>query len=184
MGAFEALFAFYSLLLGLAIAAVATGFGEQWRRRRVQAIGVLVPLLGVYVLLATTDQWLSFYGARNSLAMNPINLLTCLVMALPYIFVAQVMFPISGEQGADGDCHYLTDRRILLGVLVMPLALSLMFNLIFNPLFFAGPDRLKDAASFILPVIVLMPLMFVRNRTWHVAGLTALILFRLAAIFS
>ena len=108
MSAFEALFGFYGLLLGLAIAAVASGFGEQWRRRRVRAIGWLVPLLGAYVLLAATQQWLSFWAARTVLTMTPFNLVMSLAMALPYTFVAQVMFPGTEDDVASGDTHYLT----------------------------------------------------------------------------
>ncbi|QNE32270.1 hypothetical protein F1C10_10140 [Sphingomonas sp. NBWT7] len=181
MTAFEALFAFYGLLLGLAIAAVVSGFGEQWRRRHLRPIGWLAPLLGAYVLLAATRQWQNFYAARDALTMTPATLFTCLAMALPYTFVAQVMFPAADDAVVDGDTHYLADRRILLGVLMVPPAVSLAFNLVTNPSFLA-----KDAVSDILaqpaPLIILAALIPWRQRAWQIAGLLALIVNRLVVI--
>jgi hypothetical protein len=181
MSAFEALFAFYGLLLGLAIAAVATGFGDQWRRRRLRPIGVLVPLLGIYLLLAATRQWQNFFAARDALTMTPATLFTCLAMALPYTFVAQVMFPAAEDAVADGDAHYLADRRVLITVLMIPPAISLTFNLIANPQFLIK-DIASDIFGQIVPLIILAALLLLRQRRWQIAGLLALILNRLVVI--
>jgi hypothetical protein len=181
MSAFEALFAFYGLLLGLAIAAVASGFGEQLRRRRVRPVGWLVPLLGVYVLLTATHQWLSFWDARDELTMRPAHLFMALAMALPYIFVAQVMFPASDDDIADGDAHYLADRRIFLGVLMLPPAFSLAFNLAVNPAIFTD-DIPGDLLAWIFPLVVLAALIPIRRRAWQLAGLLLLIANRLWVI--
>jgi hypothetical protein len=181
MSAFEALFAFYGLLLGLAIASVAGGFGEQWRRRRVRSVGWLVPLLGVYVLLAATQQWLSFWGARDGLTMTPVNLVMCLAMALPYIFVAQVMFPVAEDDVADGDTHYLADRHIFLGILMLPPAFSLAFNMVANPAFFTN-DMLGDVLVWILPLVALAALVPIHRRAWQMTGLLLLIADRLWVI--
>ncbi len=40
MGGFDFLFSFYSLLMGLAVARVATGFADMWRGRKTMVIGV------------------------------------------------------------------------------------------------------------------------------------------------
>lgn len=181
MSAFEALFAFYGLLLGLAIAAVTTGFGEQWRRRRTRPVGWMVPLLGLYVLLAATQQWMSFWGARDHLVITPPSLLMCLGMALPYTFVAQVMFPATDNDVADGDTHYLAERRVFLGVLVLPLALSLTYNLIANPTGVTD-DFFGNVISRIVPIILFMALIPIRRRTWQIAGLSVLIFDRLLVI--
>jgi 4-hydroxy-3-polyprenylbenzoate decarboxylase len=47
LSAFEYVFAFYSLLLGLAVANVVTGFADMWRERQVVAVGVCTPLIAV-----------------------------------------------------------------------------------------------------------------------------------------
>ena len=61
MNAFEYLFSFYGLLLGLAAANVATGFADIWRDRREIAVGVCTPLVAVIVLLGCMNLWLSFW---------------------------------------------------------------------------------------------------------------------------
>ena len=182
MSGFEALFAFYGLLLGLAIAAVASGFAEQWRRRRRQPIGPLVSLLALYVLLAATQQWLSFWNAREGFEMEPLTLLMCLGMALPYTFVAQVMFPTADDDVASADAHYLADRRVLLGVLMMPLALSLGYNMVLNG--FVMPDLLRATIAWFLPLALLVLLIVTARRGWQVAGLALLVADRLWKIFS
>jgi hypothetical protein len=179
MSGFEALFAFYGLLLALAIAAVASGFGEQWRRRRVRSVGWLVPLLGLYVLLAAAHQWLSFWNSRDDLTMTPFSLLMCLAMALPYTFVAQVMFPTTEDTAADGDTHYLTDRRVFLGVLMLPLAFSLTYNVINHPQIHLPGDLFL----WFLPLLVLAALIPIRRGAWQFAGLMTLIVDRLLVIF-
>ncbi|MHA6722153.1 hypothetical protein [Sphingomonas sp. RS2018] len=181
MSAFEALFAFYGLLLGLAVAAVATGFGEQWRRRRHRPIGWLAPMLGIYVLLAATRQWQNFYAARDALTMTPATLFMCLAMALPYTFVAQVMFPAADDAVVSGDAHYLADRRILLGVLMIPPAISFAFNLIANPTFLTT-DMANDLLAQPVPLIVLTALIPLGRRWWQITGLLALIVNRLFVI--
>lgn len=177
MSAFDAIFAFYGLLLGLAIAAVASGYGEQWRRRRVRSIGWLVPLLGCYILLSATQQWLSFWEGRGELTITARILFMSLAMALPYIFVAQVMFPVTDDDVSDGNTHYMVDRRVFLGVLILPPAFSLTFNLIADPALFTH-DLLGGLLSWTLPPVVLAALIFVRSRSWQIAGLLLLIVDR------
>lgn len=181
MSGFEALFAFYGLLLGLPIAAVVGGFGEQWRRRRSRPVGVLAPLLGLYVLLAATRQWQNLFAARDALTITPVTLLICLAMALPFTFAAQVMYPTAEDDAADGDAHYLSERRVLLSVLSVPPAISLAFNLLTNPRFLTT-DIAIDAFAQIAPLIVLMALVPIGKRWCHILGLTALVLNRLIVI--
>ena len=58
MSAFEFVFTFYSVMLGLAAANVATGFADMWRDRRAVEVGVCAPLLAVIVLVGTMNLWL------------------------------------------------------------------------------------------------------------------------------
>ena len=52
MSAFEFLFSFYGLLLGLTLAEIA--------------VGVCAPVVAVIVLLGAMNLWLSFRGAREA----------------------------------------------------------------------------------------------------------------------
>lgn len=70
MSAFEYLFTFYGLLLGLAAANVATGFADMWRDRREIAVGVCTPLIALIVLLGAMNLWLSFWRAREAVTLD------------------------------------------------------------------------------------------------------------------
>lgn len=70
MGDFEYLFTFYALLLGLAIANVTTGFGDMWRERKVQPIGVCPPLLGLVVLIGGMNIWIRYWHSQHSIHFN------------------------------------------------------------------------------------------------------------------
>lgn len=188
MSGWEALFSFYGLLLGLAVASVASGLGDLWRRRRKRPVGVLLPLLGLYILMAATQQWMSFWSARDTLTISPDTLLISLGMALPYGFTAQIMFPESDDPARDGDAHFLAQRRVFLGVLMVPLALSLGYNLVGTAL--EGGIPITDPAflfptliAWVAPLAVLGAMIAVRSRTWLIVGLAVLTAGRTALIF-
>ena len=71
MNGFEFLFSFYSLLLGLAVARVATGFADMWRGRRDTVVGISPCLLGLLILFSAAQQWMSFWRGRDVLTMGP-----------------------------------------------------------------------------------------------------------------
>jgi hypothetical protein len=188
MSGYESLFSFYGLLLGLAVAAVASGLGDLWRRRRKRPVGMLLPLLGLYILMAATQQWMSFWAARESLDMSAETLLIALGMALPYGFTAQIMFPEADDPATDGDAHFLQQRRVFLGVLMVPLALSLTYNLVATMMAGALPitdlsDLLALLVAWVGPLAVLGAMIPIQRRAWHAAGLIALIADRTILIF-
>lgn len=83
MNGTEFLFSFFGLLLGLAIANIATGFGEIWRGRQRWRIGWATPLLGLFVMLAVSQQWLAFWIGRELLDIRPALLLAAVLVAFP-----------------------------------------------------------------------------------------------------
>ena len=52
MSGFEFLFTFFSLLLGLAVANIATDFADMWRERNTRMAGTSTVLLGLFILLS------------------------------------------------------------------------------------------------------------------------------------
>lgn len=182
MSGFEALFSFYGLLLGLAIASVATGFGEMWRGRARRRIGVLLPLFGLVVLFATTQQWLSLWRAQPSLTITAATLLISLAMALPYGFAAQAMFPTADDAVEHGDAHYLHSRRALLTAIAIPLLVSLIYNAIRNWAAMSFTDR-DFAIRCLVPLATIGALAAVASKRVQVTGLLILIACRLFAMF-
>lgn len=130
MAEFDALFAFYALLLGLAVANVTTAFAEMYKLRGSVAVGWTTPLLGVVVLLSACQQWLSLFRAQADLKFGVWQILTCLGMALPYIFISQVMRPRHDEVVLL-ERHYAEHRLVLAGALLVPLVTSSVSNVVY-----------------------------------------------------
>jgi hypothetical protein len=108
-------------------------------------------------------------------------------MALPYVFTAHAMFP-EPDAAADGDTHFHDQQPILLGMLMVPLGLSLAFNLVGHVLAGANPfATATDVVSFMLawvaPLVTLGAMIPLRARRWSVAGLLLLIADRLVLLF-
>lgn len=183
MSGFEFLFSFYGLLLGLAVANIASGFADAWRRRGDWKMGVAPLLLGLFILLAAAQQWTSFWRSRDGLTMGPSELLMSLGMALPYIFVSHVMFPVELKEGRSLEDHYFEQQRVLMAALLMPALLSMLYNIVISP-----PLGILNAVSFVvlgygprigIPIV----LMLRHDRPVHWIGLTLLSVWMLLLMF-
>src|SRR4051812_27083213 len=129
MGDFEYIFSFYALLVGLAIANVASGFGDMWRERNVMPIGTCVPLLGMVVLLGGMNVWLRYWYTQHGIHLSQWWLLSAAGVTLPFIFVSRAMFPAASEPKPLED-HYMAQRHVLLCALAIPPAVSAASNIV------------------------------------------------------
>ena len=109
MTGFEMLFAFYSLMLGLALANATTGFADLLRDRETVRIGTLVPLLCLVVVTFVPSQWLGFWVNRQVFSLTPFLLLTAMAVVLPYVFLSQAMFPADRKRWASLDDYVLAN---------------------------------------------------------------------------
>lgn len=185
MSGFEALFAFYALLLGLAIANVSNSFADMYSRRKRDPVGWTVPLLGVVVILAATQQWLSLYGAQGGMTLEPLTILSCLVMALPYIVIGRLMVPHGGEPVGLED-HYASQRMLLVGMLLLPVVISLVFNLYYDVI---EGIPLRGRGLFYglyhgLRLGILVPMLLWPSRPVQRTGLAALGIYTLVLMFT
>jgi len=180
MSGFEYLFTFYGLLLGLAVANVATGFADMWRGRDDISPGLTTPLLGLFVLLAAAQQWVSYWSARETLSMEPSTLLISLAVAFPYIFVSTGMFPRQSDKWRSLDDYYAAHSRVLMGALALPMSSSLVYNVVK----FGLPD-VSQAVTAAIRIGIPGALMLTRRPALHRVGLgllCALMVFKIFAI--
>ena len=178
MTGFEFLFTFAGLLLGLAVAAVATGFADMWRVRDTMTIGLATPLLGIYILLAAAGAWVSLWGAREFLTMGPGELLRSVSMAMPYIFVAQAMFPFQHDKWTSLEDYYLRHHRVLLAVLIIPSGVSFLYNLAVG-----YQPHIFDVLGYGVPLLVPAVLIVWSRPTVQWLGLAVLSLNALLLMF-
>ena len=65
MSAFEFYFSFYGLILGLSVAQVVSGFAVALDARKRSKVGLLTPLLALFLLFDITTFWLFAWALRD-----------------------------------------------------------------------------------------------------------------------
>ena len=178
MSAFEYVFTFYGLLLGLAAANVATGFADMWRDRRQVAVGACTPLIALIVLLGAMNLWLRFWANREMETPGAWQLISFAALALPYVFVSRAMFPGAGGAASLED-HYLDHRRVMLLALATPPTVSLISTATL------GGGLTLDWSTVWVGLRVAAPLALLpfSGRLLNRLGLAAIVLLLIAGLF-
>lgn len=169
MSGFEFLFSFYSLLLGLAVANVATGFADIWRGRKDTVVGTATVLLGILILFSAAQQWMSFWRGRDSLTMGPWQILVSIGVALPFVFISRAMLPREQDAWQSLDDYYMAHNRVLLVVLLIPPVASMSYNFALAN-FPDLSEAFYDAVRLGVPILLIAW----QKRFIHNIGLAAL----------
>jgi hypothetical protein len=156
LSAFEYVFTFYSLVLGLAAANVVTGFADMWRERSRIAVGLCVPLVALSLLIGIMNAWVTYWQNGASVEMGPSRMIGSALIALPYVFASKVMFPAPGEAASLED-HYFAHRRVLLLALAAPPLVGRVFAWMATGQFVQpGPEVLYFNARIAIPLLLLL----------------------------
>lgn len=176
MSAFEFLFSFYGLLLGLSIAELASGFSRVWDRRGMQSIGWLGPLLALLLMCDLISLWTNAWLVRNLVEVGYYVALGAAAVSLLYYFAATQVFPRDGS-GLSADDHMMSHRKsvlsavifsnllVTLGFCLIPvfngpaLAYNLLRNLPYYALLLAIgwlPSRRAVLAAFVVTACVML----------------------------
>ena len=125
MSAFEFLFSFYGLLLGLSIAEMAGGFSRTWDRRALQRVGWLSPLLALILLADLISFWTNAWYFRNSIDVSYIVAFCAAIITLLYYFAATQVFPRDGST-VSPDEHVMTHRKAVVSAAMLSNALAVL----------------------------------------------------------
>jgi hypothetical protein len=132
MSAFEFFFSFYGLLLGLSLAAIATGLATAIQHRKSVRIGWRAPLLAIFVALDIASFWDSAWTNFRLLPFSYGLLVAGLVIALVYFVAASLVFPHRIEDGASLDDHFAANKRPVLLLLIVANLLNVAVLLAVN----------------------------------------------------
>lgn len=115
MSDFEFFFSFYGLILGLSVAELASGVARTVHERGEVKIGLLTPLLAVFVALDVAGFWVVAWQDWRGVKVNFPILAYGMAMAMIYYVSAAVVFPrdISGWRSLDD--HFWARRRVVFG---------------------------------------------------------------------
>jgi hypothetical protein len=124
MGPFDFVFTLFGLLLGFTLIQVLSGFAKtikaagadpQSEEVEIVRLGVLTPLLGLFVLLDITSYWSNIWIVRTLVPMGLDVLFGVLLLASIYYFAASLVFPDKPADWPDLDRWFWLHRRQVLG---------------------------------------------------------------------
>jgi hypothetical protein len=178
MSLFQDYFSFFTLIIGLAVAAVARGFGTLWQTRRRARVGYLTPLLAAFLLLDMSRFWLALWTHQQISSLGALALASVLCVTLPYVFVTTIMFPADPSELESLDQYYVAHAR--------PIFLSLLASKIaaygFDALLFGWKPSAGDLPGVVLILVPFAVLTFARSITVHYIGLTLLVVWSVAVL--
>lgn len=116
---FEVVFSLTGLVLGLALVEVLSGLTKVVKARGHLKIGLLIPLLGLFVLGDVTSFWGQAYEVRDLIPSVWPGLGVALVITSIYYVAASLTIPPDLTTQTDYDDHYWRNRRIVLGLVLL-----------------------------------------------------------------
>jgi hypothetical protein len=179
MDRFAFFFAFYGLILGLAMAELLGGFAGMVRAhalKRLEAQTALLALLSFVLIVAT---WVDTFTMSRSITLNFSDLWAPVLLATFYYLAAAVTFPREAGQYAHLHAYFAARKRFVVGLIFAAEMIDHVTN------FGWMVDNYRhDPAKFwgwILPYNVaidgcMLALLLVRGRRANIALLAALIL--------
>jgi hypothetical protein len=115
MSSFEFIFTLFGLVFGLALTEVLGGFARAVKRHGPAKLGLLTPVLSLFLLYEITDFWMNAWDVREAVPVKTESLLVCVVIAGLYYFASVLVWPEEGDQAwQDLDGWALSHKRQLL----------------------------------------------------------------------
>ncbi|RZJ97425.1 MAG: hypothetical protein EON88_02940 [Brevundimonas sp.] len=171
MSAFEFFFSFYGLVLGLSVAAIATGIAIAIQNRKRMRIGWLTPLLAVFVMLDIASFWDAAWNTFRDAPFSYGLLVAGLAIALVYFLAASLVFPYEVKDDATLDDHFWANKKL---VLLLTTLANLLMIAVSAPFWLAeagGPVMVTQmAVNMLLYISLVVPSAFTRRR-WIFATL-------------
>ncbi|MDG2533172.1 hypothetical protein P6144_05910 [Sphingomonas sp. HITSZ_GF] len=174
MSAFEFIFSFFGLLLGLALAEGLGGLSRALKASHKVRIGWATALLGIFVSCDVVTFWMYGWALRDLLPLSWAVLFGGFVVTAIYYVAASLIFPDDFDEWGDLDRYFDKQYRKVLGaVLLCNIALMATTIALLGTHGLLSPKVLVCTWSF-FPVILLAIL--VRDRRMVGACLAWLIL--------
>jgi len=164
---FEFVFVLYSLVLGLSLVELLNGLGRtvefklaQQAGDRAFSLGVLTPLLALFVILDLLSFWIFAWIVQEHVVAERFTVLGVLVFASAYFLASRLVFPSDPQNFTELDTHYFRVRRVVFGMLLLMVAVQWLFLLSIPSI----SDRLITPASIgataVLVVLMLAGMAF------------------------
>jgi hypothetical protein len=173
--AFEYALGLFSVLIGLAIADIATSFHRLMRSRTEVRWDPLALLAALYALLIAIGMWFDLWGVRNVTAARHFFFYLIMVALLFIVFlIAAASLPDDPESGHDLAEFYSRNHRYFWLLIALFQVGYILLGLYFaGSLLSRAPPyyRYAFAAQMSIALLVPLALAFFKRRTLHYCGL-------------
>jgi hypothetical protein len=119
MSDFEFLFSVFGLLIGLTFIEIAIKFADAIDAHSRRPMGVLTPLLALFVMVDVAGYWLFSWSIRELLHVRWRTVFVGLTVALIYYLSASMIFPRSEGEWKTLDEHYWARKRLVIGGILL-----------------------------------------------------------------
>jgi hypothetical protein len=181
MSPFEFVCAFYSVVLGVAVAQLMTSVGRLIEVRDQVLTYWVQSLWVVIVLLVDVNSWWAMWDLRSAKSWSFVSFLLLVGLIASIYLVTVLLFPRvpESERQIDLDAHYYKNRRIFFLANAAGWTLGLLCNLSFLPMRSWLSTAVIIGVIFPVLVVILSILAAITgNRRYH----AAFAIFTLAAI--
>jgi len=176
--AFEYALGLFSVLIGLAIADIATSFHRLVRSRAVVTWDPLALLAALYALLIAIGMWFDLWGVRNVTAARHFFFYLIMVALLFIVFlIAAASLPDDPGGGCDLSEFYSRNRRYFWALIALFQLGYLLLGIYFaGGLLSRAPPYYRFAFAAQMSILFLVPvaLMIFSSRVLHYCGLALL----------
>ncbi len=174
MGAFEYLSVLISIVLGLGITHLLTGFGR-WVEGRSEfpAFGPALAWAG-FLLLVHIQTWWTMFGYTQHRAWTFLEFVVILLQPMVLFLLTLLVFPSSDARRQDLRENFLHQRPWFFGLLVVLLIVSLARDLVLGRTL---PGRTNLAFHGIFFVAAILGMALKRERGHRLLAYSVLVLF-------
>lgn len=128
MNPFEYFVGFFSLIMGLAAVILATGLADMLKARQAVKVGVLTPLLALFMLMDISTFWASGWLGMQDLQISYATIYIGLLVTLPYVLAASLVFPRDPAEWPSLDDYYVGHKRMALAGVIFSNAIGLFWS--------------------------------------------------------
>jgi hypothetical protein len=115
---FSFFFAFYGLILGLAVTELLGGFAGMVRAHAVRKIEPQTALLALFTFVLICATWVDAFNMSQGISLNFDDLWSPILLATFYYLAAAVVFPRDEAQYAHLHAYFAARRKFVVGMLL------------------------------------------------------------------